>query len=198
MIQPFYNEEFKEFHLEYATKRRYAMSNYGRLISFTEEFSDGQLLKGGMIEGYKILSYEYHLHGKTVRSRKYFHYLVAELFIPKKRPDQEFVIHLDFSRANNQVLNLQWVNKAERLEHYKKSPAVILAKEKFVEHNRTKKKGLKLTESKVRILKKKIFDPARKTRLKIIAQQFGISEMQLYRIKSGENWGHVKVEIPSK
>jgi hypothetical protein len=29
--------------------------------------------------------------------------------------------------------------------------------------------------------------------LKKIAEQFDISEMQLYRIKSGENWGHVKV-----
>jgi hypothetical protein len=36
-------------------------------------------------------------------------------------------------------------------------------------------------------------DPNRKTRLKLIAKQFGISEMQLYRIKSGENWGHIKV-----
>jgi hypothetical protein len=44
-------------------------------------------------------------------------------------------------------------------------------------------------------LKRKIFDPKRKSRLKIIAKQFGISEMQLYRIKSGENWGHVKIEI---
>jgi hypothetical protein len=28
--------------------------------------------------------------------------------------------------------------------------------------------------------------------MKQIAEHFGISEMQLYRIKSGENWGHVK------
>ena len=30
--------------------------------------------------------------------------------------------------------------------------------------------------------------------MRIIAKQFGISEMQLYRIKSGENWGHVKID----
>jgi hypothetical protein len=30
--------------------------------------------------------------------------------------------------------------------------------------------------------------------LKMLAKQFGISEMQLYRIKSGENWGHVKID----
>jgi len=27
--------------------------------------------------------------------------------------------------------------------------------------------------------------------MKMIAKQFGISEMQLYRIKTGENWGSV-------
>jgi len=27
--------------------------------------------------------------------------------------------------------------------------------------------------------------------LKMIAKQFGISTMQLHRIKTGENWGHV-------
>ena len=30
--------------------------------------------------------------------------------------------------------------------------------------------------------------------MRLIAKQFGISEMQLYRIKSGENWSHVKME----
>jgi predicted DNA binding protein len=64
---------------------------------------------------------------------------------------------------------------------------------KLVELNK-KRDGAKLTESKVRLLKKKIFDPNRKTRLKMLAKQFGISEMQLYRIKSGENWGHVKID----
>jgi hypothetical protein len=28
--------------------------------------------------------------------------------------------------------------------------------------------------------------------MKILARQFGVSEMQLYRIKSGENWSSVK------
>ncbi len=26
----------------------------------------------------------------------------------------------------------------------------------------------------------------------MLAKQFGISEMQVWRIKSGENWGHVE------
>ena len=49
----------------------------------------------------------------------------------------------------------------------------------------------KLTETKVKFLKRKLNDPNRRTRLKILARQFGVSEMQLHRIKTGENWGYV-------
>jgi DNA-binding Xre family transcriptional regulator len=45
----------------------------------------------------------------------------------------------------------------------------------------------------VKRLKKKLLDPNRKTRYKILAKQFGVSEMQLHRIKTGENWGHIIV-----
>jgi hypothetical protein len=30
--------------------------------------------------------------------------------------------------------------------------------------------------------------------VRLIAKQFGISETQLYRIKSGENWSHIKID----
>jgi predicted DNA binding protein len=85
------------------------------------------------------------------------------------------------------------VTREESIQFKKESPAVKEAMRKLVELNK-KRDGAKLTESKVRLLKKKIFDPNRKTRLKMLAKQFGISEMQLYRIKSGENWGHVKID----
>jgi DNA-binding Xre family transcriptional regulator len=52
----------------------------------------------------------------------------------------------------------------------------------------------KLTEAKVKILKRKLLDPNRKTRIKMLARQFGVSEMQLHRIRTGENWGHVKID----
>lgn len=42
------------------------------------------------------------------------------------------------------------------------------------------------------LIKKMLADPKRKTRQKMIARQFGVSEMQISRIKSGENWGNVK------
>jgi len=55
-------------------------------------------------------------------------------------------------------------------------------------------KGHKQNATQVKRLKQKIFDPSRKTRYRILAKQFNISEIQLYRIKSGENWGHVIID----
>lgn len=43
------------------------------------------------------------------------------------------------------------------------------------------------------LIKKILSKPDQRTRLKMIAKQFGVSEMQIRRIKSGENWGQVKI-----
>jgi len=45
----------------------------------------------------------------------------------------------------------------------------------------------------ITLLKKKLTDPNRKTRVKILAQQFNISVKQARRIKNGESWGEIKV-----
>jgi DNA invertase Pin-like site-specific DNA recombinase len=56
-----------------------------------------------------------------------------------------------------------------------------------------KSDGRKLTSTKVIHLKKLLSNPDQKNRIKMLAKQFGISEMQVYRIKRGENWSHIKV-----
>lgn len=47
----------------------------------------------------------------------------------------------------------------------------------------------KLTYPQISVLKEKLLNPNLQTRIKVLAKQFGVSEMLLYRIKSGENWG---------
>jgi transcriptional regulator with PAS, ATPase and Fis domain len=53
-------------------------------------------------------------------------------------------------------------------------------------------KNYKLTETKVIMIKKMLQHD--NTRLKMIAKQFGITHTQLNRIRSGENWGYVKID----
>ena len=83
-------------------------------------------------------------------------------------------------------MNLLWANQAETTQHQSRNPSFV--------NRETRYDSAKLTEGMVRVIKKKLFDPKRKTRLRLIAKQFGVSEMQLHRIKTGENWGHVKID----
>ena len=125
------------------------------------------------------------------KNKQYFYYrLVAESFLVKESEDQIFVLHLDYDRANDDLSNLKWATKEQMLAHAKKSPYVIQAKKNLLEHNR-KLDGQKLTITKVMLIKKMLANPDRTTRLKMIAKQFGVSEMQIRRIASGENWGYI-------
>ena len=188
MFRLYPNEEFKEITLKVPPKRRYAVSNYGRILSFKHDFSDGRILKGARSDGYVTLCYKTMMNGKE-KSHCYFIFReVAELFIPKTSDDQTYVLHLDHSRDNDKVSNLKWATKEEMMAHTRKSPNVIRAKSVIRVGN-----GLKLTSTQVIHIKKRLKDPNRKTRIKMLAKQFGVSEMQINRIRTGENWGHIKV-----
>ncbi|MEW5676655.1 NUMOD4 domain-containing protein [Flavobacterium enshiense] len=197
MIRFYPNEEFREFKVEGNRTKRYAISNLGRLISFTDDIKNGTLLKGSLADGYRILRLDNWKNGVKIPQYFLLYKLVAEYFVPKTDENQEYIIHLDFSRDNDKAANLKWVNYEEKMEHYRKSPHVIAGRKKTLSHN-IKADGRKLKETTVIRLKKILLDPNRKTRMKILAKQFGVSEMQLYRIKSGENWGHIKVHVRPK
>jgi hypothetical protein len=192
LFKPFVNEAFKEIKIDYPLQLRYAISNFGRLISFTDSIENGTLLKGCKQDGYRVMRYKVRIGDKRSEKFFYFYKQVAAHFLPLPTADQLHVIHLDHSRDNDAVTNLKWVTKADMLAHHRKSPMVIEAKKKLIEHN-IQRDGHKLTSTKVMLIKKRLFDPNRKTRLKMLAKQFGISEMQLHRIKTGENWGHIKI-----
>jgi hypothetical protein len=190
MVRIFPNEIFIEISSEYTLKFRYAISNYGRLISFTNDFNDGRLLKGSLNQGFRAFYFKAVVDGKKVNRQFFFYNLVGQYHVTKPHPEANYIIHLDHNKENDHYTNLRWVTHQERIQHYKTSPAVISARAKLIAHNK-QRDGPKLTETRVKLLKRKLLDPNRKTRLKVLAKQFGISEMQLYRIKSGENWGHV-------
>jgi len=193
MIKFFYNEEFREIDLpKGALRKRYAVSNYGRVVSFAEEVKDGRILMCGTVQGYVTLKLTPKLpekHSKTF----FVHKLVAEYFLPKPSEEHLYVLHKDFSKTNNILTNLFWATEDEKNHHFNKNPKILENRLKLQESPR--QIGHKLNTTEVMRIKKKIFDPARKTRMKLIAKQFKISEMQLYRIRSGENWAHVKVDV---
>lgn len=187
-------EEFKEVILPEPQVMRYAISNKGRLISFTQDdMKDSTLLHGTVADGYRLLRYKIKENGKTKYKHLLIYKLVAKLFLPEPEENQVHVIHLDRTKDNDDVKNLKWVTRSEMLKHsYDTNPTVIQNRKKLLEHN-LKSDGRKLTITKVMLIKKLLAKPNQKTRLKMIAKQFGVSEMQIRRIKSGENWGYIKV-----
>ncbi len=184
----FPDEEWKKIDLnESALRFNYAISNFGRIISFTDNIANGKLLRGGTLGGYSTFVCRPFGKSKTF----YVHKLVATYFLDKASDEQEYVIHVDYNKKNNHQDNLQWSTKREMEIHQQSSPHVLRSREE--RKKLPPARGHKLTSTEVIRIKKKIFDPNRKTRMKIIAKQFGISEMQLYRIKSGENWAHITI-----
>jgi hypothetical protein len=192
MINFFPNEKWKEVEFKNRIGLRYAISSFGRLVSFTESIKEGRMLKCGQVKGYKVFRSSEDVNGKRVSRGIFLHKLVAENFLSsQRRDDKTYVIHLDFVKDNNHQDNLQWATKEEMELHQSKNPKVIKDRKRLQEFNKIH--TYKLSEAKVKILKRKLLDPNRKTRIKMLARQFGVSEMQLHRIRTGENWGHVKI-----
>lgn len=187
------NEIWKEFFPKGA-KRHYMISNLGRVASFDKGlYIDGYLLKiskGASVSGAKIALKVYEKGEELTRYGQpksvitnmslNIHNLVAEAFIGPAGEDQVQVIHLDHDKFNNEVNNLRWATKKEAWEHQKLSPTY-----------KPPKKGRKLTPERVRLIKKKILEG--KTKQSLLAKQFGLSEMGIYRIKTGKLWADIVI-----
>lgn len=180
MIRNYYNEEWKgiAFDDKIAEFEKYKISNYGRILNC--KGNEEVLVKDSFINGYLTLPLKQAKNKKS--TSRYVHKLVAQHFLKKEENDL-YVIHLNYNKLDNKVENLKWATKREKEQHQFSNPEY---------KNRPRKRTYsKLTETQVKLIKRKINDPNRRTRMKMIAKQFGISEMQLYRIKSGENWSSV-------
>jgi hypothetical protein len=115
------------------------------------------------------------------------HREVAKLFLKKSSPKQKFVVHINHNKLDNRSSNLRWANQVEVSKHQQKSPSKIAYK--AVQAVRSK--GLKLNITQVKAIKKTLGDPRRKLTYKQLAEKYNVSEMTLYRIRSGENWGRI-------
>jgi len=165
-------------------RKQYALSSHGRIASFTDEVNeDGKLLQGSLTTGYRTLN----LHRPGNNGTLYIHREIARLFLKKPTAKYKFVIHANHNKLDNSVKNLKWATLSEMIEHQQNSPAKIAYKK--VQANRTE--GLKLNATQVKSIKKTLDDKKRKITIKKLAEKFGVSEMTMYRIKSGENWGRV-------
>jgi hypothetical protein len=166
-------------------RKKYAVSSLGRAASYSENVTeDGKLLTGSVTSGYKTLN----LHINGGNGTIYIHREVARQFGKKGSPKHKYVIHVNHKKQDNSYKNLKWATLEEVSNHQQDSPEKIAYKKR--QASRTE--GLKLNANQVKMIKEMIKNPKRKLTYKQIATKYKVSEMTLYRIKSGENWGKVK------
>lgn len=168
--------------------KSYAISNHGRLSCFTKTPLDGSPVKGSLQEGYVIWRFR---KLKKNGTHKYYgillHRLVAENFLPRRQKGENVVIHFNHKKSDNHYTNLAWATTAEASAHAQGSPRVKKARKLAAE--RGTGGNTKLTAEKVSAIKKLL---AKGMSLKALALKYGVSDMQIYRIKIGENWGKIK------
>jgi hypothetical protein len=186
MIKKLPGEQWKQLVFEGSKelRNRYAVSSHGRLASYKEDvLEDGKLLNGSLTTGYRTLN----LHRPERKSTLYLHREIARLFLKRTSVKYKYVIHKNHNKLDNKATNLKWATLDEMIEHQQKSPAKIAYKKKQAERNT----GLKLTATQVRRIKDMLHNENRRLTIKQMAEKYDVSEMTMYRIKSGENWGRV-------
>lgn len=121
-----------------------------------------------------------------------FHKAVAQLFLDAPESSEErFVIHKDFDKTNNHVDNLAWATREMLTERHNMHPKMVMRKfDKQFNNAKPLVPNAKLKEMEVLQIKLRL---KKGQKLKQIAKHFGVSDLQIHRIKSGENWSHVKL-----
>ncbi|MDP4209765.1 MAG: NUMOD4 domain-containing protein [Bacteroidota bacterium] len=184
-FQDYWNEEWKQIIFAGINEKEiYQLSNYGRVRIYKPATEEWKILKSANVKGYRYFTFKSNIDWKH-KITKPLHRLVAELFCEQPSAEHKFVIHVNYVKDNNYSKNLKWVTQKELTAHNLKNPKVVKSRKKGVITNS------KLTETQVIRLKMKL--KRSKNPLYKIAKEFGITHTQLNRIRSGENWGHVKV-----
>lgn len=165
-------------------RNRYAVSSAGRIASYKKDvLNDGKILSGSLTTGYRTLN----LHRPDNKGTLYLHREMAKLFFPKPAATHKYVIHRNHNKLDNNIKNLRWATLKQMITHQQGSPAKIAYKEK--QANKTE--GLKLTATQVKKIKTILNNKNRKITIRQLAKNYDVSEMTMYRIKSGENWGRI-------
>lgn len=183
-------EKWKDLKLEgLKSGEVYEVSNLGRIRHREKKGAEFKMVRTVNTRrdgsGYMYFTWAKSAESPRKIVSKPIHRLVAFAF-NKKEDHQNYVLHLDYDKTNNQTENLKWGTRLDVSDHYAANPNFKRKDMRGVIRNS------KLTENDVRRLKKRL-DTAQEPLYKI-AKEFGITHTQLNRIRNGVNWAHIKAE----
>lgn len=160
-------------------------SSYGRIRKTNLKTQETNIITGSGINGYLIIRLKgKNSVGKLVYWQQLVHRVVAVAFLPAPGEDKPFIIHLDHNKHNNAIKNLAWASQKQVADHNKSNPLVINRV-----CDKTKHPCTKLRPTQVALIKKRLKEGAT---LRNLARNFKVSDMQISRIKQGENWADIK------
>lgn len=160
--------------------KTYYVSQFGRLKSVDNATKKEVIIKGTKeSRGYLKIN----ARRKGIIEQRLIHKEVAKNYVKKGgKRNLVYVVHKDYNKENNDYRNLKWVSK-KGLAAYQKE------KEAALGIVRKKARNVKLTASKVAMLKKEL-NRGKKTK-QALAEKYKVTTTQIKRIERGENWGHV-------
>lgn len=157
----------------------YAVSNRGRIKRLTSRNSGkaGAILSQFLIAGYPSVNFTDKGRRKSVR----VHRLVADAFLLRPEDATE-VNHIDATRSNNDVSNLEWVSASGNRQHGYDYGAND-AKGERNGHS-------KLTEQGVREIRSR--KPLTKAVQAELAARYGVSAATVRDVAAKRTWKHVE------
>lgn len=181
-VKSFWNEQWEKVQTKTATNLvNYHISNHGRLKSVMKKSGAERLLNPSkMKDGYRRANMK--VQGRKMEVYA-IHRLVFNYFVGSEEGEEYFVIHKDENKENNHVNNLELMNREQLSQRWND-------KGFYKNIDIAAKKNVKLTETKVRLLRQRL--KKGKTKRSILAKQFKISLAQLKKIESGKSWKHVE------
>lgn len=156
----------------------YAVSDKGRVKRLTTRNSGvaGAILSQFLVAGYPSVNLTDSGKRKSLR----IHRLVAEAFLVRPEGATE-VNHIDASRSNNDLSNLEWVTASGNRQH-------------GYDHGANGAEGerngySKLTEDGVRTIRATI--PLTKAAQAQLAGEFGVSQATIRDVAARRTWAHI-------
>ena len=120
--------------------------------------------------GYKLIALQE--NGKT--KTHLVHRLVAEMFIDNPNNKTE-VNHKDGNKSNNNVNNLEWATRSENIKHALRTGLIVRKKRDEVSFS-------KLTTKQIKEIKRLHKPYSKEFGTRVLAKQYGVSEMYLSTI----------------
>lgn len=154
------------------------IENYEGLYEVSDLGNVRSLRRNRLMKPYKMPNGYLHvaLTKDRICSSLRIHRLVANEFIPNPL-DLPEINHLDGNKENNQLTNLQRVNRSENMIH-------------ALENNLTSAKGethyrARLTELEVKEIREKYSKGSKQIRL---AEEYGVSDKTIHKIVKNKGW----------